>query len=259
MSKRYSELIKSLIEWSGDNVTKEFMENKSNPFTFKSIKFLDKFEDLDKKSKIFIVFENFGFFEKIAELLTKNNNSMAIFNFIGESLDNGMKITKMPKFERKIKVEQKKVEIVESVDEEEEEIKKMWYDAGNDVWYEKEELFFPEPEIPKPFDDHNEIISAIKKVPTKKNVEKLVEEVVEEEEEEIIMEDCDLQLNAEIINLSIDCISDRTSEINVLEHLKPKNLILIGTKNDFGRMFYYLCKLNKNFNKVAELNSGGEK
>ncbi len=60
------------------------------------------------------------------------------------------------------------MEIVESVDEEEKEIKKMWYDAGNDVWYEKEELFFPEPEKPKPFDDYDEIISAIKKVPTKK-------------------------------------------------------------------------------------------
>ncbi len=62
MSKRYSELIKSLIEWSGDNVTKEFMENKSNPFTFKSIKFVDKFENLDKKSQIFIVFKKFWIF-----------------------------------------------------------------------------------------------------------------------------------------------------------------------------------------------------
>lgn len=256
MAKRFSELVKSMVEWCGDNISKEFMENKDNPFSFKFIKFVENYENLDKNSQIFIAFETFGFAEKILEL-RKDSSETVILNFTGTKIEAEMKIQKIPTFKWKKKVQEVDLESTGTTEtdfvEEKDERQQAWYDIGFDIWADGREVYFPEGKKPKPYDDYNEIFSheIFKKKTEIFEMPKHIEQPkVEEYEEEIRMVACDFAVKAEVFNLTIDSISDCNSAINVMEYLSPRNLILIGTASNFGNLFYHLCKFNKNFKDV---------
>lgn len=260
-ARKFSEMIKSMVEWAGDNVTKEFMESKENPFSFKCIDFFRNYTQMNTENRVFITFEDFGYTCKILQSLCEDKENL-VLNFISNSINPSTVIARVPVFHQK-KSEPKEVTKETPAIEAQDDLvheKKMWYDVKTDVWDEDGDVFFPVLSKNKQFDDYNEFFD----YPGPKENEVLEQEkdtskVLEREEayEEVEIEDSGFMVGCEIKSLVLDTVSDLKSSINVLESIAPEKLVLIPTERNLGLLYFYRVALDKNFSDVILLKKEG--
>lgn len=256
MARKFAETAKTMVEWSGENVNRVFLEEKENPFAFKNITFYSSFSNVEKSS-VYIVFEDFGFFNKVLDEINASEN--LVLNLKNKKLDQNICIYNVPEFilERK-KVSEKKTKTENENKKESVEINKPWYEIYTDIWVDNTVKYFPHVKKRRLFDEYNDFL-------TLENFSKMADNKIEEidgnerekdeddiyEEKEVInIISTQIDVECEIINLDFDEICDFNSSINVFDFINPKKLILLSRDDD--EMFFFLrCKMHRNFMDVA--------
>lgn len=254
-ARKFAELIKSMVEWSGENVTKEFMDAKENPFSFNHIDFFQAYTQMNVDSHVFVTFEDFGYTSKIFELLSKDKENL-VLNFLSTDIRSGMSVREVPGFfQRKSEMpEVREEKPVQETKEEAVSSNKMWYETQTDVWTEGASFLFPVAVQNMPFDEYNEFFeyeSAKENEFPEEEVRTLEKE--EDVHEEVEMLESNFSLGCEVQSLTLDTVSDLKSSINVLEFLSPQKLVLISAEKNLGKLYFYRLVMNKVFKEVVPL------
>ena len=257
-ARRFSELVKSMVEWSGDNVTKDFMEAKENPFSFRYIDFSQNYLDISPQCQVFIAFEEFGYSTKVLELISGGEENL-VLNFSGEGIGHGMRIEGVPSFVKRENVSLGAPRAEKNVENIGADVTRpqLWYEMGTDVWASGESgpLFFPLDNKNAPFDAYNEFFEYEESGDPEGSCKSSESGTRPPEDagyfEEISITETSFVVRCQVKNIKIDSISDMRSSINVLEFMSPQKLLLIPTEQNLGEFYFYMLKLNRNLGDVV--------
>eukprot|EP00866_Antonospora_locustae_P001875 jgi/Antlo1/1875/1553 len=252
VAQKFSEVIKSMVEWSGDNAIKEFLEQKENPLAFNNIRFFQRYTHVNINDRIFVTFEGFGYASKMFEIFSRDNENL-ILNFTDLDIKVGMIVEEIPNFIAKQgnTVSKEEGECMLPSKEENVVEQKTWHSVYTDVWSEDGPIFFPRLSKGLPFDDYNEFFSHEQHEESSvQKKEKIITVEKEELHEEVEIWRSHFKLNCEILHIMLDNTSDFNSSINVLEFISPQKLILIPTNLNLGKLYFYKLQLNENFKDV---------
>lgn len=262
-SKKTHETLKGFLEWTGDMALKKFTTEKTNPFKFDNIAFIDLFNEIPKKTKIFIIPDdgsNSVFKNRLIFDNNKKENHVVFFDDNSEEYFLQSKAIQVPFFIMPDKINENYKETSDiftvsqnssNIEESVSLINKV-EDSKND---DRKKLVFPLRNQAKPKDLYGEFFdrSIIRSQEEDKEIEVVENELIEEKKEIITVSHQKFEAKTATSVMNFNGLIDGNAMKDILESVEIEKMILFGKDKVFVDFFRDICVFTKCIKEIVTL------